>query len=213
MPDEVVATLRDADTRARAIRHNFMRLRDHVILGTDAGAVGDFFGYADHLERAAGHDAGRGHNAATTPAAPAFGLDETGAVEAGRSADFVVLDANPLDDIMNTRRIAAVYLRGFEVDRGACVPAGACRRSPLLSTAPNEPEFLCRCYDKQLRFHTQMLTYVEHRVASFISRVVRANVLLQHTHACAARHRTPVAVVLQIHKGWRIRKPRGENLG
>jgi hypothetical protein len=34
-------------------------------------------------------------------------------------ADFVVLDANPLDDINNTRRIAAVYLRGSEVDRAA----------------------------------------------------------------------------------------------
>jgi hypothetical protein len=31
----------------------------------------------------------------------------------------VVLDANPLDDITNTRRIAAVYLRGVEVDREA----------------------------------------------------------------------------------------------
>ena len=38
-------------------------------------------------------------------------------VKAGMSADFVVLDANPLDDITNTRRIAAVYLRGSQVDR------------------------------------------------------------------------------------------------
>ena len=32
--------------------------------------------------------------------------------------DFIVLDANLLDDIMHTRQIAAVYLRGVEVDRG-----------------------------------------------------------------------------------------------
>ena len=31
----------------------------------------------------------------------------------------MVLDANPLDDIMNTREIAAVYLRGVEIDRQA----------------------------------------------------------------------------------------------
>jgi imidazolonepropionase-like amidohydrolase len=38
-------------------------------------------------------------------------------VAVGKSADFVVLDANPLDDIRNTRRIASVYLRGTRVNR------------------------------------------------------------------------------------------------
>jgi imidazolonepropionase-like amidohydrolase len=37
----------------------------------------------------------------------------------GKSADFVVLDANPLDDIANTKRISSVYQRGQEVDRVA----------------------------------------------------------------------------------------------
>jgi cytosine/adenosine deaminase-related metal-dependent hydrolase len=41
----------------------------------------------------------------------------TGMVAAGRSADFIVLDANPLDNIANTRRINKVYLRSDEVDR------------------------------------------------------------------------------------------------
>ena len=36
---------------------------------------------------------------------------------AGKEASFNVLDANPLDNITNTRRIASVYLRGKEVDR------------------------------------------------------------------------------------------------
>jgi hypothetical protein len=31
----------------------------------------------------------------------------------------MVLDANPLDDITNTRRIAAVYVNGRQVDRAA----------------------------------------------------------------------------------------------
>ena len=54
--------------------------------------------------------------AATIRAPRAFGLFDTGAIEAGRVADLLVLDANPLDDIRHTRQIAAVYLRGVEMD-------------------------------------------------------------------------------------------------
>jgi len=43
----------------------------------------------------------------------------TGLVAVGKSADFIVLDANPLENIANTRRINKVYLRGQEVDRAA----------------------------------------------------------------------------------------------
>ena len=55
--------------------------------------------------------------AATSTSAEFVGADDLGTVAAGKSADFVVLDANPLDDITNTRTIDAVYLRGAAMDR------------------------------------------------------------------------------------------------
>jgi imidazolonepropionase-like amidohydrolase len=55
--------------------------------------------------------------AATRNAADLMKLTDAGTVAARKSADFIVLDANPLDDITNTRRIATVYLRGSQVDR------------------------------------------------------------------------------------------------
>jgi imidazolonepropionase-like amidohydrolase len=44
-------------------------------------------------------------------------MTEAGTLEPGMSADFMVLDANPLDDITNTRRISSVILCGAAVDR------------------------------------------------------------------------------------------------
>ena len=97
--------------------------KDHIILGTDAGAVGDFFGYADHVELSLfvrmGMTPAEAIVAATGRSAQAFGLMDVGTLEAGMSADFIVLDANPLDDIENTRQISQVYLRGDRVDRSA----------------------------------------------------------------------------------------------
>jgi imidazolonepropionase-like amidohydrolase len=55
--------------------------------------------------------------AATRNSAEFLRLADVGTLEAGKSADFIVLDANPLEDITNTRRISAVVLRGAAVDR------------------------------------------------------------------------------------------------
>jgi imidazolonepropionase-like amidohydrolase len=55
--------------------------------------------------------------AATRNSAEFLRIGDAGTLQAGKSADFIVLDANPLDDIINTRRISAVILRGEAVDR------------------------------------------------------------------------------------------------
>ena len=55
--------------------------------------------------------------AATRSGAEFVKMTDAGTLEAGKSADFIVLDANPVDNITNTRKISAVYLRGAAVDR------------------------------------------------------------------------------------------------
>jgi imidazolonepropionase-like amidohydrolase len=69
--------------------------------------------------------------AATRTTAEILRIDDLGTVAPGKSADFVVLDANPLDDITNSRRISRVYLRGRLVERArlaAAWTAGAASR-------------------------------------------------------------------------------------
>ena len=88
--------------------------------GTDSSAE---VGWNAHQEMtdmvAAGMTPAQVLVAATKTAAEIVKLDRLGTVAAGKSADFLVLDANPLDNINNTRRIAKVYLRGKELDRAA----------------------------------------------------------------------------------------------
>jgi imidazolonepropionase-like amidohydrolase len=109
----------------QALRDSFGRLLAagvDVVLGTDAGAVPDhFFGYTGHRELEIfvrlGMTPAQAIVAATGRPAERLGLSDMGTLAPGKSADFVVLDANPLEDIRNTRSISGVYLRGRGVDR------------------------------------------------------------------------------------------------
>ncbi|OFW07143.1 MAG: hypothetical protein A3I61_08545 [Acidobacteria bacterium RIFCSPLOWO2_02_FULL_68_18] len=87
-----------------------------VGMGTDGNTP-----YGAHLEMADMVATGLSPSevlvAATRNNAELLRLSDLGTITPGKSADFVVLDANPLDDIMNTRRINAVYIRGTAVDR------------------------------------------------------------------------------------------------
>jgi imidazolonepropionase-like amidohydrolase len=94
-----------------------------IVLGGDTGLQDDPFGFAEHRELELMVEAGmtpmQAIVAATSSGADYLRLRNTGILAAGKQADFLVLDANPLDDITNTRSIAQIFLRGRPVARDA----------------------------------------------------------------------------------------------
>ena len=91
-----------------------------IVLGSDTGQTRFFIGWMGQLEFEnwvwMGLTPMQAIVAATRDSAEAAHIN-TGMVASGKSADFIVLDANPLENIGNTRKINKVYLRGQEVDR------------------------------------------------------------------------------------------------
>jgi hypothetical protein len=97
-----------------------------IALGDDTGIENTFDGYGEHRELelmvAAGMTPMQAIVTATKTSAELLKLDRLGTIATGKSADFIVLDANPLDNITNTRRISRVFLRGVETDYTRAVP-------------------------------------------------------------------------------------------
>jgi imidazolonepropionase-like amidohydrolase len=135
LSDRIVADIRangcnvnpNAATRDARLKENFMKMIQsgaQLILGADTGIrPGNAFGSGDHHEIAnwvhLGLSPADAIIASTSRPAEALGLTDVGMLAQGRMADFIVLNANPLDDIKNTRQIANVYLRGARLDREA----------------------------------------------------------------------------------------------
>ncbi|HEV2173602.1 MAG TPA: amidohydrolase family protein, partial [Nitrospira sp.] len=104
--------------------HNLKALSDAgivIVMGTDSGGgPGRFQGYFEHLELEYETKAGltpmQALVSATSGAAQAVNISQqAGTLEKGKWADFLVLNANPLDDIRNTRAIDSVWIGGVQV--------------------------------------------------------------------------------------------------
>jgi imidazolonepropionase-like amidohydrolase len=134
LPADEVASMRDALARREASAQtapsqlfelqcrNLRRVHDAgMIIGLGTDGTGDGFGV--HQEMAdytrCGLTPHEAIVAATGTNARILHLDRQGTIAEGKSSDFIVLEADPLEDITNTRRIRSVYIAGQEVDRPA----------------------------------------------------------------------------------------------
>ena len=116
-----------AAAREKQMAVNFpqmLKAGARVVLATDTGIQpGHTFGSGEHVEMARWVQLGMSPAEAIVAATsrPAELMDQTdlGSMAVGKRASFIVLDANPLEDIKNTRRIADVYLDGAKLDREA----------------------------------------------------------------------------------------------
>ncbi len=111
-------------TRVKDLASALHEARVPILAGSDAGDFYSLAGFSLHDELALLVEAGMTEweviRAATLGAAEYLEVvDSLGTVEAGKVADLVLLEANPLDDIHNTRRIRAVILNGRVLDRQA----------------------------------------------------------------------------------------------
>jgi imidazolonepropionase-like amidohydrolase len=136
-PEQVERARRDFELQAS----NAMKLRAagmRIVSGTDTGQTRFWIGYFNQLDLeslvAMGLTPAQAIVAATRDSAEIARVN-AGLVAPGKSADFIVLDANPLENIGNSRRINQVYLRGQKVDRAGLKAKWLAERSPKTKTS------------------------------------------------------------------------------
>lgn len=101
---------------------NIRRLRDggvSIAMGTDTGPPARFQGYFEHMEMHMMVDAGmtpmEAIRASTGIAAECINVHDIGTLEPGKWGDLIVMGANPLDNIENTKSIESVWIAGNRV--------------------------------------------------------------------------------------------------
>lgn len=123
LPAETIALRKTVFQRFLELVGLMRRERVNILAGTDAGGIRDVVpGFSLHDELMLLVQAGltpmEALQAATRNPAIISGMsDSLGTVERGRLADLVLLDANPLENIENTKRIAAVVVNGRYVPK------------------------------------------------------------------------------------------------
>jgi imidazolonepropionase-like amidohydrolase len=142
LPDSVIADIRAGKTwlpsspcaaaasaqfaqREENLQYNFPKYiaaGARIVLGTDAGISAKYsYGFAEHHEIGMyvrlGLTPAEAIIAATSRPTEVLRIRDTGTLAKGKRADFIVLNANPLENIHNTREIDSVYLFGARLDR------------------------------------------------------------------------------------------------
>jgi len=144
LPDTVIADIRAGKTwlpsppcsqpataqfaqREENLKYNFPKYiaaGARIVLGTDAGVSAKYsYGFAEHHELGMyvrlGLTPAEAIIASTSRPTEVLRIKDTGTLAKGKRADFIVLNANPVENIRNTREIDSVYLYGAKLDRGA----------------------------------------------------------------------------------------------
>ncbi len=115
--EEALKAMRDSLPVQQRLLRDMLDVGAPIMAGTDTPALGAIAGDALHREleliaAAAGSNFEALRTATVVPAQYFEAQDKRGTVEVGKQADLVLLEADPLDSVSNTRKVAGIVLRG-----------------------------------------------------------------------------------------------------